>query len=816
MNRSYSFDHGGGGGGGLTSSSSSLSLSSMTGPSSSSSTSFGNGYQPLCFSKEVFTSESFKVDSFIADCRKRVPLESVQKDLKEYTRHLDAELVELINKEYHSFFSLSSSLAGIDVGLNEFNDTLSSIKSEISNFKGDINKVRECVEDKLKEKKKIDHSKKLLQLYISVSDSISNINGLFEQLAMVTQNDQQQQQQPSNMALFSPPSSLHSTLSVELVIDRISNSFFQIQRQIESLAPEESSLKLFKTLQLKVVELSNKIELNIDPIFQEALKTSVKSGNLSSVEILSNCLKTYQVLKKIHIPYKIVRKSIIKPYLISTITIKNLENGLKGSCEGLSSIYSNIISYLQKNCSELFMVSNSINTYYYHQNQSQQQQEQQTNALSYNFISESILPEVDEQIAFFRQIFATGIPDLFFRTYNQTNQFISALEDMCPSPTHVIQLRNSPSYQSIFKKWNFAVYFQLCFSNIASSFETQLSQHPLNDFISTIHLNPIEKNDYYIPQSFSLCQNLDQCWSKNIFIYELSSKFFKMFLQMIARYEYNIQDLITPLLNTLKKEGEEEKKDNTNTSTTTNTTITTTPSATTTTRPAKQVPIQESLVYLYSDLLKLSSKISVHYKSVVLNTIRNPSKEIEDIVSNGIKDATQSIQKLLSSLDTIITSHFKIKCSESLLFINTLSSQYRLTNKPFPTSPSQYVSMILNPLETFLNNKAMMIPSHIRVEWVKTILAPVSEQFLANANETLSSVTKLNETLRRMKGKKTDSAPAAAESNVEKLSLQFYLDVVKYGQLISKLGVDIQQIQSYTNLLNLVEPFKIYLQQPAL
>ncbi|GAM21363.1 hypothetical protein SAMD00019534_045380 [Acytostelium subglobosum LB1] len=122
MNRNYSHDN-------ILSSSSTMTHQQQ---SSYQPTFIGGQYNPLCFSKESFTSDAFKVDAFIADCRKRVPLESVQKDLREYAKCLDSELVELINREYHSFFSLSSSLLGIDVVLNEFNDTLSSIKSEIS------------------------------------------------------------------------------------------------------------------------------------------------------------------------------------------------------------------------------------------------------------------------------------------------------------------------------------------------------------------------------------------------------------------------------------------------------------------------------------------------------------------------------------------------------------------------------------------------------------------------------------------------------------------------------------------------------------
>ena len=70
------------------------------------------------------------MDGFIADCRKRVPLESVRTDLREYSSSLENELVELINKDYTDFVNLSSNLAGIDEVLNELREPLCKIKDE--------------------------------------------------------------------------------------------------------------------------------------------------------------------------------------------------------------------------------------------------------------------------------------------------------------------------------------------------------------------------------------------------------------------------------------------------------------------------------------------------------------------------------------------------------------------------------------------------------------------------------------------------------------------------------------------------------------
>jgi hypothetical protein len=89
-------------------------------------------YQPISFSKEVFNQNTFKVDSFLSDCRRRgIPLENVLNELRDYTSALDTELLELINKDYTDFVNLSSKLVGIDKIINDIRSPLKVIQQEV-------------------------------------------------------------------------------------------------------------------------------------------------------------------------------------------------------------------------------------------------------------------------------------------------------------------------------------------------------------------------------------------------------------------------------------------------------------------------------------------------------------------------------------------------------------------------------------------------------------------------------------------------------------------------------------------------------------
>lgn len=57
-----------------------------------------------------FQDKDFQVDDFISKCRKQVSIECLRQDLDSYYRTLKSAMVELINKDYADFVSLSSNL----------------------------------------------------------------------------------------------------------------------------------------------------------------------------------------------------------------------------------------------------------------------------------------------------------------------------------------------------------------------------------------------------------------------------------------------------------------------------------------------------------------------------------------------------------------------------------------------------------------------------------------------------------------------------------------------------------------------------------
>lgn len=157
------------------SASSSFKPSSVSSSSSASSSSFLEGYQPLYFSPEVFNRPDFDVAEFISDCRRRVPLENVLESLQEYSASLQNELVQLINRDYASFVSLSTTLVGLDEVIQNLRTPLSQMRHRIVLVQGGIDEYLTQLNQKLEEKQDVAAKKECLELFVNVYESIAKI-----------------------------------------------------------------------------------------------------------------------------------------------------------------------------------------------------------------------------------------------------------------------------------------------------------------------------------------------------------------------------------------------------------------------------------------------------------------------------------------------------------------------------------------------------------------------------------------------------------------------------------------------------------------
>jgi hypothetical protein len=100
------------------------------------------------------------------------------------------------------------------------------------------------------------------------------------------------------------------------------------------------------------------------------------------------------------------------------------------------------------------------------------------------------------------------------------------LESLAPSAHAVLSMRSSPAYETFEKRWQLPVYFQLRWKEIVTTFETALNAPS----------NPASSGEWSLPQSAAAWKAFAMCWDPDVYIPELSNRFWRLALQISIRY----------------------------------------------------------------------------------------------------------------------------------------------------------------------------------------------------------------------------------------------------------------------------------------
>lgn len=259
----------------------------------------------------------------------------------------------------------------------------------------------------------------------------------------------------------------------------------------------------------------------------EAVQTNNK-------EVLKRCFRINATVDRIEDAERLVRAKVIAPYLEEIISQQSLHSdpmGLKGVCQRTLKI---IPTKLQL----LLQLSK--------RNKKVEKSEMVTD---FDFIVRALWPEVVER--FEQQLpnmFSAGNPDQFHSNYTTIMDFIKDLGHHVVSSTEA--LTQCQLYHTFIHKWNLPVYFQIRFQEIASPVEEACQEL----FTCTVGRNGA--NTFSLKASEVVFEAVSKCWSNEVFLRPLTQKFWKLSLQVIARYckavaicsnEHNLKALLKPV-----------------------------------------------------------------------------------------------------------------------------------------------------------------------------------------------------------------------------------------------------------------------------
>ncbi|NP_001133098.1 conserved oligomeric Golgi complex subunit 2 [Salmo salar] len=713
------------------------------------------GPDSLCFDKDVFMKDDFDVDQFVADCRKHVQLEEMREDLEMYYKLLKTAMVELINKDYADFVNLSTNLVGMDKALNQLSVPLGQLQEEVLSLRTSVSEVIQAIDNQLSKQDDLQNKKMCVTRLIQVVRSVEKIEKILHS---------QNSKDSTSLEISSP-------LLAGQILERIATEFNQLQFH----AVQSKGMPLLDKVRPRISGITSMLQQSLEGLLIQGLQTS-------NVDIVRHCLRTYATIDKTRDAEALVGQVLVKPYMDEVI----VEQLVKSTPNGLQIMYTKLLEFVPHHCRLLREVTGMAIS-----------SEKADIVPGYDFLVNSVWPEIikgiDERIP---SLFNAGNPDTFYERYTISMDFVRKFDRQCGSQASVRRLRAHASYQSFHNKWNLPVYFQLRYKEIAACLE--------NAIADGLEAAPAG-SCYHLLVSQVLWNSLVRCWAEKVYLPPLSHRFWKLTLQLISRYSKFLTEMLTksPSTEVSKDPVRPLPSSASSTSSRTSQDDGGSESGSPATLSTKQ------LVFIASDVDKLQDQIPELSKMIMQKLEVIGYKNVV-IVGEALEDSKASLSGCIPTLNSKMTQHLTERCFRFLKSASEVPRLYRRTNKEVPFRASAYMDNALRPLHQLLSDSKDMVKPSIAQDWLRITLNDCTHRYFETISEVLSSVKKMEESLKRLKqARKTATTntigTTGGPTDDSKIRLQLALDVEYLGEQIQKMGLQPADITMFSTLNDLVQ-----------
>ncbi|XP_033125894.1 conserved oligomeric Golgi complex subunit 2-like [Anneissia japonica] len=697
----------------------------------------------LCFDKHQFMKEDFDVDEFVADCRRRVQLEQLREDLDVYFRSLKNAMVELINKDYADFVNLSSNLVGMDKAINSLAIPLGQLREEVLSVKSVMEDAEKAVQQKLLARAKIREKKACLQRLININKSVEKMEVILgiRGSAEGIENDDGE---------------------IELTgqqIERVASEFNQLQYYVT----QSKGLPLVEKIRPRIAAITVTLQHSLERMFKESLET----GN---VDMLRQCLRTYGTIDKMRDAEALFRKVSVSPYMAEVIS----ERFIQTNPQGLKGLFSKVMEFIPKSCGLIREVTSPLFS-----------SGSEKVVGGYNFMVNAVWPEIvsslENRVA---SIFAPGNPDAFHQKYLISMEFVDQFERECGSQTSVKHLRAHPSYNTFMSKWSLPVYFQIRFQEIAGSVEMALMA-PFNASTG--------ESCFKLAAFDAIWHALQCCWQDQVYLTPLAHRFWKLTLQIILRCTTWIAEVHENEVAGKTSNIDDQPPSSDGDKTTED----------------KSPPVtMAQIVFLIGDVDKLYQQLPSLLTDYIEPRLTSICKDTS-FLTESFEEARSRLIERQGSFNEFIVKEVCGLCSVHLKSANDIPRLYRRTNREVPSKPSSYIHNTMKPLELFIQEHGQVLEASRQQQLLAGIFTQIVQEYNTVSSDLLTSVKKMEDSLKRLKMmRKSDvGLPQSSQglSDDDKIRLQLAIDVRKFGEQISSLGVEKQQVKGYEDLSSLVE-----------
>lgn len=725
-----------------------------------------SGPATLCFDKDAFMKDDFNVDTFVMDCRRRVPLETLRDDLHIYLKILRSAMIELINKDYADFVNLSTNLVGMDKAINNLTVPLGQFKEEVLSVTSAMENAIEAVEEKLQHRQKIKEKKASLQRLINIVQSVEKI----EQLLGL-----------SSKLEATPGTSLNGQL-----IERVATEFNKLQFYVM----KSRGLPLVEEVKPRIASITSTLQYSLEGSFLEGL-------DHNNIDILRQCLRTYALIDKIKDAEYLFRKHVVQPFMEEIITEEFLR-----SCS-LKGMYTKILEFIPKHCQILKDITSSSSP-------------SGDVIRGYDFVVNAVWPEIISNIeARIPSIFAPGNPSIFHEKFTISMDFLLTFEHQCGSQASVKRLREHSSYQLFMSKWNLPVYFQIRFQEIAGLFENSL----------VIAFNKtLDNSEFYLTASHQLWESIYKCWQLNVYLPTLVHRFLKLTLQLLARYSAWINETYQK---EVEKPSIPNASRNDRASTPANNNIVVTSKVNGLDSGSQQTPQPPppppepqpitlgQILFLMADAEKTCEKIFPVFVEHIEPKLKSLNYENIDLIKGGFTDSQQAVLANVPKFQDYVVQEVTNHCSLHLKQVADIPRHYRRTNREVPSKPSTYSTGLFKPLAMFFDEHKAVLTETKKQEIARAVLQNLAEQYYTATSDVLTSVKKMEVSLKRLKKARGTGVSTGTQgmSDDDKIRQQLIVDIEYYGQQVETFGFSSNSLEGFPRLLELCKEAKSSMSQ---
>uniref|UniRef100_A0A1E1WAF4 Conserved oligomeric Golgi complex subunit 2 n=1 Tax=Pectinophora gossypiella TaxID=13191 RepID=A0A1E1WAF4_PECGO len=665
----------------------------------------------LCFDRNDFVKTNFSVDNFLADHQNVASLETMRDDLGVYLKVLRLAMIELINKDYANFVNLCATLIGFDKAILKIQVPLGQLNEEVET-------VKQCLEEAMKElslwlsqRHALQKKKQLVKYYSQTVNCLNTLENILRNISDKKKQDQ------------------------ILLADRAAMQYNQLKF---SIAKCESLVKSEQKMQYN--EVGNKLVQTLnDLLFQ--------FWNDNDEENLLKTLITLASLDRVTETEMLIRKQAVAPLLHEIIS----EPALQRSPEGLQGIYARILSLLESKLKLLLTVTQHSKLMFLMK--------------KFRFLVNCFWCEVENRLEVnLASIFAPGNPQIFYRRYSESMEFIKRLEEYCSDKDMIKIMHETIEYRSFQRRWNLPVYFQIRFQEIAGSYEAALQKSPT-----------VEANDgFVLKETYKCWIALQECWSDGIYIEAIAHKFWKLSLQLLSRYAtwagtYCAQRNSPKLELTSVNRSLIDNSINIH------------------------VDIQSLLNRLPTFMQLVEIKVPIGNKDLLRQSLR-----YSETMLTGTKD------KIRECIVNELYDHFNMQLKQ----VSDIPRLYRKTNRSVPTKPCAYIDVITKAIHEFNEDASRRLDNAFLVELFQALFNIMTVSYYKYVEDVLTSVQKTEESLRRLKQIRERTSQQSSEStgvtDGDKIRLQLNVDVGSYGKLAETLCLNVHTVHKFTDLNSMV------------